>query len=132
MFSFTSQPLAVPQLDPEVQFARGKNLLSLEDFAGAEAAFRRALEVRPDFAEAHLFLGLARYQADPHDDVAHEAIKHMTRAADLDPKNDMAYYYLGQVYRRLGMADKAREMFQRAVELNLSNVLANRELKPGR
>ncbi|MBI3074204.1 MAG: response regulator [Deltaproteobacteria bacterium] len=127
-----SQPLAVPQIDPEVQFARGKNLIALEDFAGAGEAFRRALEVRPDFAEAHLFLGLAMYQADPRESVAREAIDHMKSAIELDPKNDMAYYYLGQVYRRLGIADKARTMFQRAVELNLSNVLANRELKPGR
>ena len=71
-------------------------------------------------------------QSDSRENMAHEAIDHMMRAIDLDPRNDMAYYYLGQLYRRLGEADKARTMFQRAVELNLSNVLANRELKPNR
>lgn len=46
---------------PEVQFNLGGCLLPLNDFAGAEAAFRKAIALKPELASAHHRLGNLLY-----------------------------------------------------------------------
>jgi len=63
----------------------------------------RALELKPDFAEAHLALG--RVEAEGKDYTG--AAKELKQAVELDPGSLTAHYQLGQVYRQLNQMDLA-------------------------
>jgi tetratricopeptide (TPR) repeat protein len=65
---------------------------------GARAFFQRALDSYPDFEDA--LVGLGRTLVALHDPKA--AIRPLTRAIELNPKSDVAYYQLAQAYRALG------------------------------
>jgi len=64
----------------------------------ARAFFQRALDNYPDFEEA--LVGLGRTLVALQDPGA--AIPALTRAIELNPKSDVAYYQLAQAYRALG------------------------------
>jgi tetratricopeptide (TPR) repeat protein len=64
----------------------------------ARAFFQRALDNYPDFEEA--LVGLGRTLVALQDPRA--AIPALTRAIELNPKSDVAYYQLAQAYRALG------------------------------
>lgn len=70
-------------------------LYHLWDLAGAEASFRRALEIAPNFAMAHHYYTGMLSAAGRHE----EAIAACRRAEDLDPlslsvRSDLGWYYL--------------------------------------
>ena len=65
---------------------------------GARAFFQRALDSYPDFEDA--LVGLGRTLVALQDPKA--AIRPLTRAIELNPKSDVAYYQLAQAYRALG------------------------------
>jgi len=83
------------------------------DWAGAEASFRRALELNPNSAYAHylysIFLGnVGRFQ---------EAIIESERSVDLDPLWAPASQNLGWWYHNSGRLAEARSALERALDL---------------
>ncbi len=84
------------------------------EFAEAEGALRRAIEEKPTYASAQIVLGTL-YAADKQ---VEEAIAHLEKARDLDPRNPRVYAPLGRAYRRRGEAKKANEMFAILARLN--------------
>ena len=68
------------------------------DATRARAFFQRALDNYPDFEDA--LVGLGRTLVALQDPKA--AIQPLTRAIELNPKSDVAYYQLAQAYRALG------------------------------
>jgi tetratricopeptide (TPR) repeat protein len=68
------------------------------DAPRARAFFQRALDNDPDFEDA--LVGLGRTLVALQDPKA--AIPPLTRAIELNPKSDVAYYQLAQAYRALG------------------------------
>jgi tetratricopeptide (TPR) repeat protein len=68
------------------------------DTTRARAFFQRALDSYPDFEDA--LVGLGRTLVALHDPKA--AIRPLTRAIELNPTSDVAYYQLAQAYRALG------------------------------
>jgi protein O-mannosyl-transferase len=93
----------------------GKELLGgAPELPTAIAHFRRAIALRPDYAEAHNNLGLALTQsARPH-----EAIPHLERSLALKPNSYQAHNNLGIALASSGRAAEAVQAFARAVELN--------------
>lgn len=86
----------------------------------AEQHFKRAVQLRPDFADAQVGLGsvLADEGKNP------DAILHLAEAVRLDPDNESAHYKLAREYRVVGRdQDAAREMleFQRLHQLHATN-----------
>ena len=73
--------------------ARGFDLLERNDAAGAEAAFRKAVEAQPEAELAHRGLGLALRDEGRWD----EALRELQVAARLDPEDADAHYALGMV-----------------------------------
>jgi len=47
-----------------------------------------------------------------------KARSELEKAVELAPENASLHYVLGQVYRRLGLSDKAKHEFARTAELN--------------
>jgi Flp pilus assembly protein TadD len=67
----------------------------------------RALELSPDFVEAHV--GLAKIELGNHQ--PEKAVTELERAIQLQPKNASAHYTLMLAYRDLGRRQEAvREM----------------------
>jgi Tfp pilus assembly protein PilF len=102
------------ELDPRSaagQHVLGRVLLARDDLAGAEEAFRHAVELRPNFAEAYNDLGGTLDRLGRTD----EAIAAFRRAADRG--HPSALYNLGVVYLRAkGDPVAARAVLEQAVK----------------
>lgn len=118
------------------------------DWAGAEREFREAIDLKPNYAEAHnwyaaflnvmlrfneaakeqkiaeeldpLSLTIAMNAADPYYFARQysSAIEHLKRVLKRDPKFSAAHYNLGRAYIQAGMYEEAVASFQAAAELS--------------
>jgi len=118
------------------------------NWIGAEAAFRRAIELKPQYGPlhiwySHLLMALGR----PHDSFDEslralecdpmglllnmhlgwhylylrkypQAIDQLVKALDLDPGFIVTRMFLGEAYEQVGMPAEAIEQFQKAVDLS--------------
>jgi serine/threonine-protein kinase len=83
------------------------------DFAGAEQSFRRALELNPNLAEAHMHYGWYLETMGRSE----EAIAAMRRAVDLDPLSPLYRAWFGWEYWWAGRNDEAIAEAQKSLEL---------------
>ncbi|HMB38785.1 MAG TPA: tetratricopeptide repeat protein, partial [Wenzhouxiangellaceae bacterium] len=98
----------------ETRIALGSLQLGTGKAADAEAAFRRALELEPNNAEAHAGLGAAlRAQRE-----FGPAVDELTNAIDMDPAYWRYRSDLGIVHYFAGELDAATEAIQQAIRLN--------------
>jgi TolB-like protein/Flp pilus assembly protein TadD len=85
------------------------------DFEGAEAMYRRALELNPNYARAYFYYGfllrvsLGRYE---------EALALSRKAAELDPLSAPIIEAVGDSLNSLGRFDQALAWYQRALEVD--------------
>jgi tetratricopeptide (TPR) repeat protein len=96
-------------------FQEGVNLARQQNVAGAEAAFRRAIQIDPNFAEAYANLGSILANQNK----LAEAVPNFETAIRLNPNAPEFHYMLGQVlYAQNKMSDaveavkKARDLFR--------------------
>ncbi len=103
--------------------------------ADAIAPFDRALELKPDYAEAHDNLGLALVQTGRF----YEAIGHYERAVAINPRNAASRNNLAVVLAGTGQLDAAIAQYEAGLKLapdqaethyNLANALAHRRRNP--
>jgi tetratricopeptide (TPR) repeat protein len=81
----------------------------------AFAHFARALDLNPDFAEAHYNLGrLLKLMPDG----AGRALPHFTRAVELNPRFGDARYWLAECLEDLGRTHEAVIQFEAAIRLH--------------
>ncbi len=97
----------------------------------ATAHYKRALDMEPDNARAHINLANALRAGGKLD----EAIAHYVKALDIEPNNAGAHINLGNLLRARGRLDEAVAHYRKALEiepdnagahLNLGNVLQAR------
>jgi len=118
----------------ENYFAHNNLGLTMVDqgrFAEAISHFQRAVEIRPDYAEAYYNLGIALdRQGNPV-----EAMNQYQKALEIKPDYAEAHNNLGILLTKQGRAAEAIEQYQRAIELdpnrvefynNMGNLLATR------
>ena len=74
------------------------------NFQPARANLHRALQLKPDFAEAQLQLGIMEQQEGRYV----ESIPILEKALQFDPSLGLAHFRLGQAYKRLGQTEKAQ------------------------
>jgi tetratricopeptide (TPR) repeat protein len=91
----------------------GMGLLTKRDPAGALECFRKAVELAPKHAGAHLQLGMALQRGG---DTA-AALVHLRQAAKLDPEEARAHFYLGALLHGKGDVDGAVACFRRVIAL---------------
>jgi serine/threonine-protein kinase len=84
------------------------------DFAGAEQAFKRVLELNPNLPDAHSNLGWTYTLLGPQE----KALAHMRRAQEVDPLAPIHAAWLGWVYWEEGQYQQAMEEARKAVDLN--------------
>jgi tetratricopeptide (TPR) repeat protein len=58
-----------------------------------------------------------------------EMLRSLDRALELDSLYEDAYFYRGQIYRRMGRKEEAQAEFNKVLEINPKNVAAEREVR---
>jgi Tfp pilus assembly protein PilF len=99
---------------------RGVGLYYKGALEAALAAFRRAIELLPDYAEAHNNLGLVLSKMGQEKD-ATEAFQQALR---LDPAMAEVYNNLGFMYHTSGKFERAVQMFGQAIQNSADSAVA--------
>lgn len=100
--------------DATVEVDLGNLLRLADDEAGAEAAYRRAIELDPANAYAHYHLGL---QLQARGDRKH-ALKEYRAALEIDPNYAWAEYQVGTIHHARGARSAALRSYARAFALD--------------
>jgi tetratricopeptide (TPR) repeat protein len=117
------QAIAHNKRVPMFHYNIGEALRRLERLDEAARHYRKAIKLKPDYAEAYHSLGLI-LKVHGHFD---EAAKHYLRAVQYDPANAEAWNNLGNLRVLQGNASDAITHFQRALALrpNHPQILTN-------
>ncbi len=100
--------------------ATGDKQLKREQGRKAIASYRKALELTPDGAEAHLGLGLALAEVKPS-----EAIPHLSKGLDALPKHAQGWLMLGTCYQLTGKKANARSAYETFLKLEPKGDMAD-------
>ncbi len=84
------------------------------EFEAAVADFTSVIDKKPDFLQAYIMRGMAYGQMH----LSAAAIADFTHVIEADPKNGFAYYALGREYWAKGDYLKAKENYDKAVEID--------------
>ena len=95
-------------------FNKGMELFQVEDFSGASEQFKKAVETKPDFLEAHQNLAAAYFQAELYQ----EAIEAAKKALEIKPDTAQTLKLISVSYSRLGDEKTALEYQDKLKELS--------------
>jgi len=108
----------IKQKFPEVELAnQGFSLLLKDDFDQAYQRFTRAIQISPDFAEAHAGLGWYYFKTGN----LQQSELELEKALQLKPDFKLAYVDLGDVYMQKGEFKKAKKFYTRAIKLGVDD-----------
>ena len=93
----------------QTEYNRGVRARVSKDWPAAVTAFRRAVDLRPDFADAWNELGYALRNVGKYP----ESLEAYDVALRLRPNFPEALEYLGEAYVKLGRLDDARRVLDR-------------------
>src|SRR5258706_9004351 len=109
----SASAMDTPKPDPKEpekkssQLEQGRAAIARQDWAGAQALLRQAVEREPQSADAHnLYAFSMRKGANPQMDLV---FRHYNEALRIDPKHRAAHEYLGEAYLMTGNLSKAKE-----------------------
>jgi len=95
-----------------------------KDMAGAESEFKRALELDKNNTEARVQLGLVQNQNGSAD----QALQTYLDGTKVNSKETAFYLLAGSIYENRRDWDKARQVYQKVLELQPENPLASNNL----
>ncbi|MCE1246477.1 MAG: protein kinase [Firmicutes bacterium] len=95
-------------------FVRGKDHIERGNLQEAKMDLENAVQLFPDFTEAHTLLGYVYYRLSNQN----EAMDHLQKAVTLKPGSATAHLYLGKVFARLGKASESQREYQIAGRLD--------------
>ena len=110
--------------DPDLFFNKGIAYKAKGETDKAIAEYRRALELAPDYAEAHNNLGNLLKDQKKYD----EAIVHFESSIRVFPDNPTTHNNLGTVFAMKGNVNKAAVYFAKAVRLKPTYIDARQNL----
>jgi tetratricopeptide (TPR) repeat protein len=93
-------------------------------YSDAEAAFKRVVQIRPDYVDGYINLALNDVQWEKYS----EARPYLEKALGLKPDSARALYYLGLVERRAGNSEAEMADFEKVVAQYPMSIDARREL----
>lgn len=113
------QSSPAPSGDAQALYEEGLAAYKANRDAEAAEKLKQAVELSPDFAEAHYRLGLAynaTKQREEADKAFEGAVKAYEKVLKREPKNSDAHYFLGLSYEQLGKYDEAVKAHKEAVK----------------
>ena len=113
------QGSSAPSGDARALYEQGLAAYKANRDEEAVEKLKQAVELAPDFAEAHYRLGLAynaTKQREEADKAFENAVKAYEKVTKREPKNSDAYYFLGLSYEQLGKYDEAVKALKEAVK----------------
>ena len=115
------------QLDPQSQKSYQAALAAMQNNqdANAEGMLAAVLKAHPEFVEARTNLGIVLFRLGRYA----RAEEELKRVVVDDPKNIVAYNYLGIVYRINGQFPQSKNMYMQALSINAN--YANAQLNLG-
>jgi tetratricopeptide (TPR) repeat protein len=112
--------------EPAYSFLKvGQELASLGEWELAAEACKKALESRPDYAEAWAFLGEARQHLETSPQAGLEELE---QALSLDGSSISANTFMGLYWQRQNDYEKALEYLQKAAEVDPQNPVLQVEI----
>jgi tetratricopeptide (TPR) repeat protein len=93
----------------EEEYGKGMRAKRGKEWSVAAAAFRKAVELKPDYPEAWNELGFALRHIGNYP----ESVKAYDEALRLKPRFPEALEYLGEAYVKMGQLDEARKVLER-------------------
>lgn len=102
------------------EFEKGVKAAEKSDSEGAIEHFRKAVEIAPDYMEAHNNLGARLLKAGQ----AKDAVPHLERAVELDPGSSMAFGNLAAAYMLTGRLPDAERAARQAERLDPTSARA--------
>ncbi|GBU26804.1 hypothetical protein R84B8_00318 [Treponema sp. R8-4-B8] len=105
-------------------FKRGTEFFTQGDYDKAMENFNRALQVKPDYAEAFNGRGEIYFSVSQYS----EAEKEFSAAIKINPKYERAFFNRGKIYQIYGDYDRGIADYRKAIELNPSNSEAKEKL----
>lgn len=115
--SVLSQALAIDDNDAELHFFRARLHEDDDHLREAMDEYRRAIALRGDYADARTALGLLLLAGANYDD----ALAQFEVVARLQSRVAAAHLHLGEAYRSTKNWEKARDAFNRVLELDANN-----------
>lgn len=110
--------------DPITRTYLGRLYLRQRQWAKAERAFKRVLDLDPDSAEAHYGLSVAL----PRQNFVEQGIDHALLAVGLRHEFPEAHFQLGAILSRMGWFERAVQAFEMSLRLRPGFLLAHRYL----
>jgi tetratricopeptide (TPR) repeat protein len=95
------------------KFRNALTAMEKGQMAQAELGLRTLIQSHPDLAGPYANLGIVYARQGKHP----EAIGLLEKATRLNPERAVFYNELGMAYRHAGQFEKAREAYQRAIEI---------------
>ena len=105
---------------PEQLFTEAQQCEKQNDWSRAIELYRAALQIRPDFLEAHHNLAVALR----HDGQAENALKSAQFAAALTPDHPTVQFSLGVSLEQVGHSDEAINAYSKSVDLRPNYIAA--------
>ena len=103
--------IALDDQRPEGHFNLGVILQRQEQFAAAAAKMEEARRREPEHAGTLCNLGLCHFNLGDYE----QALKWLTQAREIAPKDVLAARLIGEVYQKMGNADRAISIWQKAL-----------------
>jgi tetratricopeptide (TPR) repeat protein len=97
---------------PTLRAWHGRALMRMGDAEKARAAFAAELAENPNDFDANLYTGVLLRQNKQLE----EALRYLTRAVQLRPRERYAHYHLGAVLAAMGKPDEARPLLEGVVK----------------
>lgn len=116
--------------EAEVIYREAEALLKQRNYKDAEHKLSKAVELNPDESAYLGSYSWARYCSSDNKDVIFNEVRiKLENAISMDPDLAQNYFYLGSVYKFSDNSLKAKQNFEKAVELDPYYVDAKRELR---
>jgi CheY-like chemotaxis protein len=113
----------------ELSFQAGEDAMHRKDYAAAIKNFDQARQLNPKEAEYFAFLGWATFLAAPDDEAARRQGRDlMEQAVSINPVLDSGYTFLAMLNLHEGNHERARGLFEQALQYNPENAHARAEL----
>lgn len=121
-------PVLAPALpdkgDPQARFDAALQQWKQNDIAEAEASLKSLVEDFPEHSGPWANLGILYAKSNRRQ----PAIAALSKAATLNPKNDVAFNWLGILNREAGDFQRARLAYEKALDANPESALAHYNL----